>query len=156
VSVPPPILAGLYVVAYANADLSVGFEQRNTLSVNGQWLGRVPRLAICRDFDSGEYLIQHCSEDWDPIGVAGGYDSIEDAKSRIERAYPGIGGKWITTQTSLEDARALRNAELRAESCSFCGRTSLEVTTMVGDSVRICGACIDEFHAGIHSDDRTT
>lgn len=33
---PPPVLAGLYVVAYATADADVIFEQRQTLNVDGQ------------------------------------------------------------------------------------------------------------------------
>lgn len=45
---PPPVLAGLYVIAYAKAGDDVVFEQLQTLNVDGQWLGRVPSLAICR------------------------------------------------------------------------------------------------------------
>ena len=45
---PPPVLAGLYVVEYAEADTSIVFEQRRTLNVDGQWLGRLPCLAICQ------------------------------------------------------------------------------------------------------------
>jgi hypothetical protein len=150
---PPPVLAGLYVVTYATADADVIFEQRQTLNVDGQWLGRMPFLAICQDFNSGEYLIQHCTEDWEPMGVAGGYASMDEAKARIERSYHGISNKWILANTSIEEARAINEAELLARACSFCGRTPLQYTTIIGDAVRICGHCVDEFYAAIHDDD---
>jgi hypothetical protein len=152
---PSPVLAGLYVVAYAHADPTVVFEQRHTLNVNGEWLGRVPLLAICQDFETREYAIQHCSQEWEPLGIAAGYSSLDEAKSRVERSYHGIGDKWILSTTSFEDARALNEAELRAAACSFCGRNPLQYRTIIGESVRICGHCVDEFHAAIHADDST-
>lgn len=147
---PPPALAGLYVVAYAEADESISFEQRRTLNVEGEWLGRVPRLVLCQDFESLEYAIQHCREDWYPLGIVGGYPTIEAAKAAIERSYHGISAKWIPAATSFEAAREMNEADLRATACSFCARTVLQVQIMVGDKVRICGQCIDEFHAVIH------
>jgi hypothetical protein len=155
-SAPPPVLAGLYVVEHAEADESIIFEQRRTLNVDGQWLGRVPRLAICQDFDTHEYAIQHCTENWEPLGIASNYASIEEAKAAIERSYHGIRAKWTPSDTSFDAARALNDSELRAGACSFCGRTRLQAQTMIGDAVRICGQCIDEFHAAIHTRDRAT
>jgi hypothetical protein len=32
----------------------------------------------------------------------------------------------------------------------------LQVQTIVGDKVRICGQCIDEFHAAIHESGRSS
>jgi hypothetical protein len=154
--IPPPVLAGLYVVAYANADHDVVFEQRQTLNVDGQWLGRMPSLAICQDFNSGEYSIQHCTEDWELTGVAGGYGSMEEAKVRIERSYHGISNKLMLANTSIKEARAIYEAELLARACSFCGRTPLQYTTVIGDSVRICGQCVDEFYAAIHDDESSS
>ncbi len=150
---PPPVLAGLHVVEYAEADESVVFEQRRTLNVDGQWLGKVPRLAICQDFDTLEFAIQHCADDWEPLGIAGGYASIAHAKSAIERSYHGVSAKWVPAETSFEEARAINEAELRANACSFCGRTPLEVQTIIGNEPRICGQCVDEFYAAIHTDD---
>ena len=148
---PPPVLAGLYVVEYAEADTSIVFEQRRTLNVDGQWLGRVPCLAICQDFDTLEYAIQHCTQDWEPLGIAGDYASIDKAKTAIERSYHGINAKWIRAETSFDAACALNDAELHASTCSFCGRTPLQAQTMIGDTVRICGQCVDEFYAAIHT-----
>jgi len=148
---PPPVLAGLYVVEYADADESIVFEQRRTLNVDGEWLGRVARLAICQDFDTLEYAVQHCAQDWEPEGIAGGYASIQKAKDAVERSYHGISTKWIAAAgTSFEAARALNEAELRANACSFCGKTPLQVQTMIGDEVRICGQGVDEFYAALH------
>jgi len=148
---PPAVVGGLYVVEYAHADDSVRFEQRNTLNVGGTWLGRVPNLAVCQHFDRPEFLIQHCSESWEPLGVAAGYKSIDEAKEPIERSYHGIAGKWIKSKTGKEEARAAYTAELKAEACSFCGRTMLEVTAMIGEQPRICNRCVDDFHRAIHS-----
>lgn len=153
---PPPVLAGLHVVAYAAADDAVVFEQRRTLNVDGEWLGRVPRLAICQNFDSLEYAVQHCTEDWDLLGIGAGYTSVDEAKAAMERSYHGIRTKWVMAETSFDVARDLYEAELRATACSFCGRTRLEVQTMIGDAVRICGQCVDDFYVAIHSGDPTT
>jgi hypothetical protein len=88
---PAPVLGGLYVVAYAHVDESVQFEQTYTLSVDGQWLGAVPTLAICQEFDKREYAIQYCTNEWEPVGIAAGYASRDEAMRRIERSYHGIG-----------------------------------------------------------------
>jgi hypothetical protein len=90
---PPPIIAGLYVLEFAHADESVQFKQRHTLNVDGEWLGRVPNLAICQAFDSQEFMVQHCNEEWEPLGIASGYMSVIDAKDSTEQSYDGINEK---------------------------------------------------------------
>jgi hypothetical protein len=80
---PPPVIAGLYVVGFAHADRSVRFEQRYTLHAGGKWLGRVPCLALCRSFEKAEFMIQYCSKQWKPLGIAGGYKSIEEANIEL-------------------------------------------------------------------------
>ena len=154
--VPPPYIYDLYVVEYALVDDSIVFEQCRTLNVDGEWLGRVPCLAICQDFDTLEYSIQHCAADWELLGVATGYESVEKVKERVERSYHGIRAKWIRAETTFEDARALYEADLRADSCSFCGRTPFEMRRMVATedhSARICDDCIDRYYKLIHDDD---
>jgi hypothetical protein len=103
---PPAILAGLYVIAYAHVDDSIRFEQRYTLSAGGQWLGRVPCLAICEALTSGKFAIQHCAEDWEPLGYAGDYDSPREAMDRVARSYHGIDSKWVANPTSRAEALA--------------------------------------------------
>jgi hypothetical protein len=147
----PPIIAGLYVVAYAHADRSVRFEQRHTLNVGGKWLGRVPCLALCRHFERAEFMVQHCNNNWEPRGIAAGYRSIEEVKQRVERSYHGITAKWKKQIIPIRKARATHKAKLKAESCSFCGRPPLKVTAMLGRKTRICHHCVDSFHEAIHS-----
>jgi hypothetical protein len=147
---PPPVLAGAYVVAYACIDGSVQFVQRHTLSVDGQWLGRVSCLAICEDFESAEVLVQHCDESWEPLGVSAGYRSVDEAQQRTELSYNGVSSKWVPASTSKVDAHAHYLAELRNRSCSFCGRTPLQVSTMFGAEARICNHCVQSFYDGLN------
>jgi hypothetical protein len=155
---PPPVLGGLYVVAYAHVDESVQFSQTHTLNVDGRWLGAVPNLALCQEFDTREFAIQHCDEEWEPLGIAAGYESRTDAVRRIEGSYRGIGSKWIDASATFEQAKASYETELRAEACSFCGKTPLDVSKMVAattaSEVRICNYCIEEFHAVIRKNDQ--
>jgi hypothetical protein len=151
VNIPPPVLEGTYVLVYAYADSSVTFIQRNTLAVDGEWLGRVPCLAICQDFESSEYLVLHCDEEWETIGIAAGYKTAEDAKQRTERSYVGIAAKWIESTATKAEALALYKADLRAGSCSFCGRNRLDVSSMFGDDVRICNHCVEDFHESLRA-----
>lgn len=147
----PPVIAGLYVLAFAHADKSVRFEQRRTLNVDGKWLGRVACLALCTPFDETEFMVQYCDSRWNPLGIAAGYQTAQDAKERVERSYHGITAKWRRQEVSKKKARARYQAELKAESCSFCGRTPLEFTSVAGDKVRICNHCVDGFHEAMHS-----
>lgn len=149
--VAPPEIAGLYVVAYAHADQSVQFEQGRTLNVDGEWLGRVPCLALCTPFNGSEYLVQHCDSNWAPLGVAGGYASAKEAKQALERSYQGVSATWEKQPVPKRTARAAYRAELKAESCSFCGRTPLEFSAVAGKKVRICNHCVDSFHEVMHS-----
>jgi hypothetical protein len=152
-SLPPPsVLAGSYVVAYARIDDSVHFVQRQTLSVDGQWLERVPCLAICEDFESADILVQHCDESWEPQGVSAGYRSVTEAKERTELSYHGISSKWVCASIPKVDAHAQYHAALKNDSCSFCGRTPLQVTTMFGAEARICNHCVESFYIGLHDD----
>jgi ClpX C4-type zinc finger len=147
----PPVLAGLFVLAYAHVDRSITFIQRRTLNVNGKWLGRVPCLAICQEFGGGEYLVQHCSQSWNTRGVAAGYLSAAEAKASVERSYPGLSNYWHKQETSRRSAKRHYMDQLKFESCSFCGRTPLDVTAMAGKKVRICNHCIDKFYSAIHA-----
>jgi len=154
--IPPPVLAGQYVVAFAHVDASVAFEQRHTLNVGGEWLGRVPYLAVCQEFETAEFTVQHCGQGWEPLGIAAGYRTADEAKRAVERSYQGLADKWVSSTVAWEDARAIHEGELKEESCSFCGRTPLEVTSMVGEEVRICKHCVDSFHRLLHRDDDET
>ncbi len=146
----PPVIAGLYVLEYAFVDRSVRYEQRKTLNVGGKWLGRVPCLALCQSFDGSGFMIQHCSKRWESLGIASGYKTARDAKLSLERSYRGITSKWRKQKVAKRKAHAAYQHELQAASCSFCGRTPLEVQSIAGMNVRICNVCVDRFYRAMH------
>jgi len=112
-------------------------------------------LGICRcnkRLNGLRDAAQHCDEMWEPLGIAGGFRTVEEARQATERSYNGITTKWIDVTTTRDDALALHRADLKAASCSFCGRNPLEVSSMIGDEVRICNHCVESFHDALHSD----
>jgi ClpX C4-type zinc finger len=141
----PSTLAGTYVVAHAHADASAAFVQRKNLSVDGEWLGRVPCIAICEDFETSDLMIQYCNESWDTLGIAAGIQTIADAKRQVELSYPGIAGLWRSSIISKGDAFKIYKAGLAEECCSFCGRSTLEIDMMFGDDAKICNHCVQSF-----------
>ena len=152
---PPPALDCAHAIEFAIVDDTVSFEQRQTLNVGGEWLGAVPRLAICQNFDETQVMVFHCDRDWVVLGVAAGYDSVAEAKAKVERSYHGISAKWRTSGHTLEEARKHVAERFRGQECSFCGRSLMHFQSCVGDDVRICNHCIDEFHSAIHEPDET-
>jgi hypothetical protein len=146
---PPIVLAGMHVIAWANSEPPVRFEQQKALSVAGHWMGQVPRLALCAGLDQPGYWVQHCSEDWAPWGVQGNCAAPEEAKERVERSYHGL--EWIETGTSREEALAIREEDVRS-TCSFCGREPKHRWIERGTSL-ICHRCIEEFHQDLQTDE---
>lgn len=147
---PPPALDFAHVIEWAMNDETVSFEQRHTLNVGGEWLGEVPHLAICQNFDESEFLVFHCSSEWQVLGVAAGYRSIQEAKERTERSYHGITSKWVAAGYSRDEAVKYVEDQLKSMSCSFCGRTPLQFQTLAGDAVRICNICVNQFYEAMH------
>ena len=105
---PPETLNGCRVLAYAST-VGSAFTGRLRLNVAGEWLGQVPRLAICTIGQSSELVVLHCNESWDVLGVQGwnipGVDSpssLSEVMSRVEHYYQGMGAYWIP----LGDGRA--------------------------------------------------
>jgi hypothetical protein len=152
----PSILAGTYVVAYAHAGESVTFVQRKNLSVEGEWLGRVPCIAICENFETSEFMIQYCDESWDTLGIGAGLKTVDEAKSRAELSYVGISSRWRDSAVSKSEAFIAYKAELAQEFCSFCGRTPPEIDMMFGADARICNYCVRSFNKELHGDSGTT
>jgi len=154
---PPPALDCAHAIEYAVVDASVRFEQRHWLNVGGEWLGAVPRLAICRNLDESQFMVFHCGEDWNVLGVASGYDTIADAKARAERSYHGLMQKWTPTGHSVDDALGYVKERFKGHECSFCGRLPLQYDSAIGGpGVRICNHCIVEFHETVRSDRENT
>lgn len=147
---PPPALGCARVLEYAIVDSSIVFRQRRTLNVDGKWVGKVARLAICQNLDDEELLVFHCTDNWDVVGVAAGYKIVAEAKEEVERSYRGLASKWNVAGYSRDEAVAYVGEQFKDRQCSFCGRTPLQVQSIVGDAVRICNRCIDEFHDLMH------
>ena len=151
-SVPPPALHSTHAIEYAIVDETVRFEQRHVLNVGGEWLGEVPRLAICQDLYKDEFLLFHCDAEWNVLGVAAGYNSITEIKARAERSYHGVSQKWLPTGHTRASAEKYVADAFEGWKCSFCGRLPPQYENLVGERVRICNHCIDEFHQAIHKE----
>jgi len=153
-STPPPVLAGARVLEYVIVDETVVFTGRLHLYSGNERIGRVPCLAICREFDDGQYLLVHCGEDWEALGVqawngplARGPASVDEVKLRAESYYAGLSSRWIRLEVSLEDAQAYHEAQEREFICSFCGRGPDELPSVFrGGSATICGDCVRELY----------
>jgi hypothetical protein len=82
---------------------AVGFSVGHGLFfVGGKEIGPVPCLAICQDKESRQVTLYYCERDWSPIGIAG-HESIEAARKRAERIYPGSSSCWVEAHFSEED-----------------------------------------------------
>lgn len=81
---------------YAVLDDSVGCMTGHSLFfVDGKEIGKVPCLAICQDSHSHLFTLYYCDRDWKPVGVAPNYQSVDAAKHRAERIYPGSAAHWV-------------------------------------------------------------
>jgi hypothetical protein len=145
---PPPVLDMARVLAYAIVDDSVQWTGRQTIFVGGEELGPVPCLALAQSI-SGELkdvLTFHCNEQWDVLGVSGG-DTLEEAEARADRAYRGIGERWIERNTSVEKAQAWILENNCHVICFFCGRHPGEFQSLVtGKLATICDVCVGELY----------
>jgi hypothetical protein len=145
---PLPAIGGSRLLEYAHVG-DLPFESQHDIYVGEadrlQLLGAVPVVAIFAPRSGSPVTIAYCSADWEPRGL---YEapSIEEAKRRVEREYPGSGACWRSSPYTEADLEA-HWAEF---ACSFCRRPSHEfhelVTSEEGD-VKICGDCIRAFHA---------
>ena len=149
---PPPALDCAHAIEYAIVDDTVSFEQRHTVNVGGEWLGEVPRLAVCRNLDEAKFMVFHCDHEWNVLGVAAGYNSIEEAKAKTERSYRGVSAKWVATGYSRDEAAKYVAEQFKDKECSFCGRTPMQYRAIAGDKVRICNHCVEEFHQAMQRD----
>jgi hypothetical protein len=89
------------LVCHAVLDESVGFSPGHGLFfIDGKEIGKVPCLAICKDKDSGLFTLYYCDRHWNMLGVATDYRSVDAAKHRAERIYPGSSNRWVGTSSS--------------------------------------------------------
>jgi hypothetical protein len=114
---------------------------------DGIEIGRVPCLAICQDKGSPQFMLYNCDSDWKALGVAS-YDSVEEAKQRAERIYPGSIACWTQAQFTEADAERFLEEQFSDMRCSFCGKRPDQTmaATFEGEgNARIYGDCILEF-----------
>ncbi len=149
-STPPPIIMvnDRLLLHYAVLNDSVGFNSGHRLMfVDGKEIGPVPCLAICQDKDSPQFMLYYCNCDWKPNGIAS-YDSVDAAKRRAERIYPGSIACWTQAQFTEADAERFLGEQFSDMPCSFCGKRPDQTmgATFEGEgNARICGDCIREF-----------
>ena len=123
-SLPPPIIMvnDRLLVHYAILNDSVGFNSGHRLMLrDGVEIGRVPCLAICADRDSPQFMLYFCDSDWKPLGIDS-YISVDAAKRRAERIYPGSIPCWTEARFTEVDAERFREEEFAELRCSFCGK----------------------------------
>lgn len=140
---PPPVLDSQRVVAHAIVD-DLPYVQVSEFYVDGKLLGSVPRLVIAFDLNDEKPLLNYCGEQWEVLGVAGSFDTVDEARTYAERRYPGVETRWVEMNVSLEDALAYYDANGPMK-CGFCGKRAYQIDQMVqGQSAAICGGCIKE------------
>ena len=138
-----------YVVEYAIVDSTVKFIDRKTLNVAGEWLGAVPKLAICKNVKTSELELSHCSEDWESLCSVQTAATLEAIKKIAEKHYQGIGSKWVETHYKESDAVALFESEKESGKCSFCGKSHYDANIrnmIVSSDARICDNCVRTFY----------
>ncbi len=144
-SPPPAVIDAARVIAYAAVD-DITWQPCGLLVVDGTPLEQVPRLAIGIALgDDTSILLFHCDEAWDVLGAVGAA-SVDDARSRAARNYPGVAARWVELDTTVEQALAYHDAHDGAR-CSFCGRRSFEIDAWITrDAATICSGCVQAFH----------
>jgi hypothetical protein len=90
------------LLCYAVLDEIVGYTVGHGLFfVDGEEIGRAPCLAICQDKDSRLFTLYYCGSDWNLLGVATNYQSVDAAKHRAERVYLSSSERWVETSSRL-------------------------------------------------------
>jgi len=72
----------------------------------------------------------------------------------MEESYRGLMDKWVDTSVTEAEARAFLEKEFADEKCSLCGRWPIYVEKMIGNTVRICNICIEEYYKLIKTDNQ--
>jgi hypothetical protein len=97
------LLEGADLIAYVVVPKSATFTDRLHLYVDGEKLGRVPCLAICRLHDNPGLLLLHCDADWEVLGVqawnAPGVAEIATVEEMIKQAGQRPAGLIVAGQT---------------------------------------------------------
>ena len=146
---PPPVLDGARVIAWAIVDDSVRWTGRQKLFRGDVPIGAMPRLALCQNLHGlQDILLFHCDATWNVEAVSGS-PTLEDTKAMAERAYAGIGARWVPLDLPVQQARewlATSDDGTSALRCAFCDATAFERQRFVTSrGVAICDVCIEGF-----------
>jgi hypothetical protein len=149
---PPEFWASGPVIEFAILPRALPFRGQGLHYVGGIDLGRVPRLALCRDLLKKEIVLIFCDRRWRIKGVAA-YASVAKAKKRAERMYPGSTAHWVDLKVSQKRAATYLARTWRNQDCLFCQKIPPQVDAMwtVGRG-RICADCVRDFHAALQRD----
>jgi len=145
---PPLSLAfPTYVIEYAIVPKTIKHVPSKKLWAGNRWLGAVPRLAICKDYLSGDYFLMHCDDEWQLLCGVESRNAIEEVKQLAEKHYPEINNYWNKTEYVEPDARKKRNEIINENACSFCEKSNYdedtEITSMItSNGLKICNVCI--------------
>jgi hypothetical protein len=143
----PQIIDSAKVLKYAIVDSSIEYTGRLHIYANGKHLGMVPRLAICQNYKSKDYLLFFCNKKWKVLGVVG-YKSIKETKDTAEETYRGITKKWVT----VAKPNIYKNwpGDL-GPICSFCRKTMFEgiIQLFKGNNAYICDKCVNKLQKRI-------
>ena len=142
---PPPLIDNCRVTHYAVRDRSVPFAGPTGHFVGDKELGAVPCLAIA-EARSGEIVLQYCNRRWVSKGVSV-WETLERAKARAERNYPGLMKKWKPTRYSNRRAEQYRRYIWKGHDCTFCGRFPDDFQGLIESKrrkARICNICARE------------
>ena len=145
-----------YVVEYAIIDSSVEFMNRGNLNVGGEWLGSVPRLAICKDTENNNYYLAHCANNWELMCMVEEHATLEKSKANAEKHYKGISNKWVKTSYKKKEARQVFRKEREEMKCSFCGKSHYDhdfESLIFGNDAKICDKCLIGFSKQLSSNE---
>lgn len=138
---PPPAIGLEPVVEFAVVR-DCTFSGSSGLFVDGIELGAVPHLVIARAAQDGSWLLMHCDQEWNALGVSGHQD-LASAQRRAEQVYRGSSSCW--RPTPHDAAARTRHRELLLEGlrCSRCRRepTEFRSLTTADDGTQLCDDC---------------
>ncbi len=144
----PPICINLnsFVVEFAFVDSSVVYKNTKNLNVGGEWLGKVPQLAICKEIATKKYFLSHCNVGWDELCFVQSRDTIDKIKKVAEKNYQGISRKGSKTGYKKKNAIKIINKSMKKHICPFCNTCIFEMEKSMEffrfESGLICKDCI--------------
>lgn len=152
--VPPPVIDSARLLAFAVVPDDTAYAAGICLLVDGVRVGRVPGLAICRNYcKPDEVLLFFCDGQWCTQGCIP-VSRVEEAKLQAARDYPELLQHWRDSPYCDEQVASFLRTEYGVDPatewwrfrCSFC-QAECEGMAISKGWATICRACIEEFHA---------